>query len=97
LKFIADLHLHSRFSMATSKELTCENLHRWSALKGIDVVGTGDFAHTEWLAELKDRLQPTGEGLYCLRSTLRPPVEASLPRLCVRDVNFMLTVEISLI
>ena len=43
--------------MATSKELTCENLHRWSALKGIDVVGTGDFTHPEWLAELKDRLQ----------------------------------------
>ncbi len=97
MKFTADLHLHSRFSMATSKDLTCENLHRWSALKGIDVVGTGDFTHPVWLAELKERLEPDGEGLCRLRRGLLRPVEETVPESCQRDVRFMLTVEISLI
>ena len=55
MSFVADVHLHSRHSRATSRDLTLENLHRWSALKGIDLVGTADFTHPEWLAEIKQR------------------------------------------
>ena len=97
MEFVADLHLHSRFSMATSKQLTCENLHRWSALKGVDVVGTGDFLHPTWNAELKDALKTAGDGLYRLKAGPRRSVEQSLPDACHRDVHFILTVEISLI
>ena len=56
MKFIADLHIHSHFSMATSKKLTPEHLDYWAKLKGIKVVGTGDFSHPGWTAELKEKL-----------------------------------------
>ena len=95
--FVADLHIHSRFSRATSKDLNPINLHRWSALKGLGVVGTGDFTHPEWNAELKDHLEPAEEGLYRLKPAYLNPLEAELPEACRNPVRFMLTVEISLI
>ncbi|HEX4836724.1 MAG TPA: endonuclease Q family protein [bacterium] len=64
MRIIADLHLHSKFSRATSREMDVENLSRWCGLKGITVVGTGDFTHPVWLRELKAKLRPTGRGLY---------------------------------
>jgi PHP family Zn ribbon phosphoesterase len=69
--FVADLHIHSRFSRATSKELNPVNLHRWAALKGLGVVGTGDFTHPEWNAELQDQLEPAEEGLFQLKTSPR--------------------------
>ena len=67
MKTIADLHIHSRFSMATSKEGTPENLDFWARKKGISLVGTGDFTHPVWREELKERLVSEGNGLYRLR------------------------------
>lgn len=67
MKMIADLHIHSRFSMATSKEGTPENLDFWARKKGISLIGTGDFTHPVWREELKERLVSEGNGLYCLR------------------------------
>ena len=67
MKMIADLHIHSRFSMATSKEGTPENLDFWARKKGISLVGTGDFTHPVWREELKERLVSEGNGLYRLR------------------------------
>lgn len=64
---IADLHIHSRFSMATSKEGTPENLDFWARKKGISLIGTGDFTHPVWREELKERLVSEGNGLYRLR------------------------------
>jgi uncharacterized protein (TIGR00375 family) len=61
---IADLHLHSKFSRATSRDMDVETLAAWCALKGITVVGTGDFTHPVWLRELKAKLTPTGRGLF---------------------------------
>jgi len=61
---IADLHLHSKFSRATSRDMDVETLTAWCALKGITVVGTGDFTHPVWLRELKAKLTPTGRGLF---------------------------------
>lgn len=64
---IADLHIHSRFSMATSKEGTPENLDSWARKKGISLIGTGDFTHPVWREELKERFVSEGNGLYRLR------------------------------
>lgn len=66
-RFIADLHIHSRFSRATSKALTPRLLAAWARIKGIDVIGTGDFTHPEWLDELEEHLVDDGSGLYVLR------------------------------
>lgn len=67
MKMIADLHIHSRFSMATSKEGTPENLDSWARKKGISLIGTGDFTHPVWREELKERFVSEGSGLYRLR------------------------------
>ena len=64
MRIIADLHLHSKFSRATSREMDVETLARWCGLKGITVVGTGDFTHPVWLRELRGKLRPNGRGLY---------------------------------
>ena len=67
MKTIADLHIHSRFSMATSREDTPENLDFWARKKGISLIGTGDFTHPVWRKELRERLVPEENGLYRLR------------------------------
>ncbi len=67
MKMIGDLHIHSRFSMATSREGTPENLDFWARKKGISLIGTGDFTHPVWREELKERLVTEGNGLYRLR------------------------------
>lgn len=64
MRIIADLHLHSKYSRATSREMDVENMARWCKVKGITIVGTGDFTHPIWLRELKARLKPTDRGLY---------------------------------
>ncbi len=64
MRIIADLHLHSKFSRATSRDMDVENLAKWCGLKGITLVGTGDFTHPVWLRELKAKLKPTGHGLF---------------------------------
>ena len=97
MQFVIDVHLHSRFARATSRELNPSNLHKWSALKGVDVVGTGDYTHPEWFAELSEQLEPAEEGLYQLEPGRRTAVEQELPERCLRAVRFMLSVEISTI
>lgn len=64
---IADLHIHSRYSMATSREGSPEYLDLWARKKGISIVGTGDFTHPAWREELKKRLEPAEEGMYQLK------------------------------
>lgn len=64
MRVIADLHLHSRYSRATSRDMDIEHMARWSKIKGITVLGTGDFTHPVWLRELRARLKPTDRGLY---------------------------------
>ena len=55
--YFADLHIHSRFSRACSKNLNLESLEKWARVKGLDLLGTGDFTHPEWLEELKNNLK----------------------------------------
>lgn len=69
--YIADLHIHSRYSRATSRECIPEHLELWARKKGIDLLGTGDFTHPAWRQELKEKLVPAEEGLYRLREELR--------------------------
>jgi len=61
---IADLHIHSRFSRACSSSLNIENLVKWAKIKGLNLLGTGDFSHPIWLEEIKEKLKPNGKGLY---------------------------------
>jgi len=71
MKLIADFHIHSRFSRATSKELTPEEIDYWAKIKGLSIVGTGDFTHPKWRAELKEKLDPVEPGLYRLKEKFR--------------------------
>lgn len=92
--YIADLHVHSHYSRATSKNLNLETLYQWARVKGIHVVGTGDFTHPKWFQEMKEKLEPDGNGLFRLKN---PPVEPALPGIKVQDtdVRFCLSSEIS--
>lgn len=82
MRIVADLHIHSRYSRATSRDMEVETLARWARWKGVTLLGTGDFTHPTYFSELKAKLEPTGNGLFVLK---RGP----------RDIHFMLTVEIS--
>jgi uncharacterized protein (TIGR00375 family) len=93
MRFIGDFHIHSHFSIATSKNLVPEQLEYWAKLKGITVVGTGDFTHPAWLEELKEKLKPAEPGLYALKDGLR--VQTVTPP--AAEVRFLLTAEISTI
>ncbi|KPK41593.1 MAG: DNA helicase UvrD, partial [Omnitrophica WOR_2 bacterium SM23_29] len=64
MEFIADLHIHSKYSRATSETMNVEELARWAKLKGIALMGTGDFTHPLWFRELKDKLTASTGGLY---------------------------------
>ena len=97
MKFLADLHIHSHFSRATSKTLDPEHLALWAQKKGIKVIGTGDLTHPGWIAELKDKLIETGSGLYRLRPDLQKIVDSQAPPSCAGPALFMLTGEISCI
>jgi len=66
MKIIADFHLHSKYSRATSRDNDLEHLVKASQKKGITLLGTGDFTHPEWFSELKSKLEPAEEGLYTL-------------------------------
>ena len=95
MKFITDLHVHSKFSRATAKNMDLENLYISAQLKGITVVGTGDFTHNEWFSEIKEKLQPAEEGLFKLKDDLSQKCDEKVPLSCRNKVRFFLTSEIS--
>ena len=100
MTFYADLHVHSKYSRATSRNCDLEHLAVWARKKGIGIVATGDFTHPAWRAELKEKLVPAEPGLFRLRPDLERAVEARLPPACRSSrsaVRFMLSVEISTI
>lgn len=69
MKFVADLHIHSKYSRATSKEMNLESLDKWAKIKGIKVIATGDFTHPAWFAEIKEKLELAEPGLYQLKGS----------------------------
>ncbi len=82
MKFIADLHLHSRYSRATSRDMEVETLAKWAKIKGIDLLGTGDYTHPTYFAELKQKLESKGNGLFVLKNDKK-------------DVHFILSTEVN--
>lgn len=64
MRYAADLHLHSPFARATSRQLTLDNMAQWARVKGIDLLSSADFTHPVWFADTKRTLRPLGNGLY---------------------------------
>lgn len=84
MKFVADFHIHSKYSRATSKDMDLENLDKWAKIKGIQVLGSGDFTHPEWFKNLQNKLEPAESGLFKFRKNSG-------------ETRFILTSEISCI
>ncbi len=89
MNFYTDLHIHSKYSRATSKNLTLEELAIWAKKKGLSLIGTGDFTHPAWFEEIKQKLIPSDDGTFRLKPEIEKEINAS--------VKFILTVEISTI
>lgn len=87
-----DLHIHSKYSRATSKSCNLEELALWAKKKGLSLISTGDFTHPAWFNEIKDKLVPAGEGVYRLRLDIEKELQ-----LGENPVKFLLSVEISTI
>lgn len=92
--YIADIHIHSKYSMATSRECDSRHLDLWARRKGIDLVGTGDCTHSQWRQELKATTELCDNGFYVLKSELRIEDET---RGVTNYPKFIITGEISCI
>ena len=95
MRFIADFHVHSYFSRSTAKNLDLENLYIAAQLKGITVIGTGDFTHPGWFAEIKEKLIPAEPGLFKLKEKIANVCDQRVPLSCRGKVRFILVSEIS--
>lgn len=96
MQHIVDLHIHSRYSRATSKNATVEGLYTWGKIKGITIIGTGDFTHPEWFREIHEKLEPAEPGLYRLREDIADALDKELPESVRKNsMRYVLTVEIS--
>ncbi|MDD8026727.1 MAG: endonuclease Q family protein [Acidobacteriota bacterium] len=98
MKFLADLHLHSRFSRATSRDMTLDTIAAWAKVKGLKLVAAADFTHPEWFFLIRQKLEPAGNGFFRLRSVQAPEPEFLRPFAPGRDdVHFILSTELSFI
>ncbi|MEK9152440.1 MAG: endonuclease Q family protein [Patescibacteria group bacterium] len=102
MRHITDLHIHSKFSRACSKNLMLSNLAAWARIKGIDILGTSDFTHPGWFAEIESKLEPAEPGLFRLKREFEPEdgagnYEPAPPTRGTRPVRFILTSELSCI
>ena len=88
--FYADLHIHSRYARATSRDCDLPHLDLWARKKGIGLVGPGDFTHPVWRRELWEQLTPAEEGVYQLKEEFRLPWEGP-----GESPRFLVTGEIS--
>lgn len=101
MRYIADLHIHSKYSRACSPRLELENIEKWCQIKGVDIVATADFTHPKWFVELKEKLEPAENGLYQLKiKSLRFQIKnrkSKIENLVQRPVYFFLSTEVSCI
>ncbi|RPI72047.1 MAG: DNA helicase, partial [Desulfobacteraceae bacterium] len=97
MQFIGDLHIHSHYSRATSRDLVPEQLAFWAQKKGITLIGSGDFTHPGWVTELKEKLMEAENGLFRLKPDLEQEINAKVPAACQAPMRFILTGEISCI
>ena len=95
MTFYADLHLHSRYAWATSRNADIAELAWWARRKGVTVLGTGDFTHPAWFGELKESLVPAEPGLLRLRDELDRSVAERLPPSCRGPLRFLVATEVS--
>src|SRR4029453_17254809 len=95
--YVADLHIHSRYSRACSRDLTLPNLAWWARRKGIALLGTGDFTHPAWFDHLREHLVDDGAGLYRLADETEVTKRLPGSLQAGRPARFMLSVEISTI
>lgn len=93
--FIADIHVHSKFSRATSPNLDIEHLYIWAQRKGIRVVGTGDFTHPQWFSLIEEKLESAEPGLYRLKKEIARCCDEKVAPSCRAPVRFLLSSEIS--
>jgi DNA helicase-2/ATP-dependent DNA helicase PcrA len=97
MEYVADFHIHSRFSRSTSQQMDLVTLNRWAQLKGVKVLGTGDFTHPQWFSELRTGLIPAEPGLFRLKAEKEGLKEPVIPLSCASEVRFLLSAEISTI
>lgn len=93
--FYADLHIHSKYSRATSKSCNLEELAIWAQKKGLSIISTGDFTHPAWFNEIKEKLVPAGNGVFRLRPDIENRIFKNIDKKNI--VKFLLSVEISTI
>ena len=96
MELIVDLHVHSHYSRATSANMNLEGMYRWAKIKGINILGTGDFTHPLWFQETQTKLEPAEPGLFKLKDELAAAIDAELPASVQGNLlRFILSVEIS--
>ncbi|MCR4325094.1 MAG: endonuclease Q family protein [Candidatus Curtissbacteria bacterium] len=96
MKFVADLHLHSRYSRAVSQQMNLQNMAQFARLKGISVLATGDFTHPFWFDHIKNQLEETAEGLYRLKQPENSPQQTVVSNeQSASEIFFLLSCEIS--
>lgn len=95
--FLADFHIHSKYSYATSKTMDLQALATWGRLKGLGVMGTGDFTHPVWQKQLQEQLVSAEQGLFQLAPELQKAVDAGVYSSCAGSQRFLLTAEIATI
>lgn len=95
---VVDLHIHSHNSRATSKHMDLEGLYIWGKIKGINIIGTGDFTHPGWFSELREKLIPAEQGLFRLSEEEEKQLDKKVPKACRNNtIRFIPTVEVSTI
>ncbi|MCP3802982.1 UvrD-helicase domain-containing protein [Allokutzneria sp. A3M-2-11 16] len=98
MRFYADLHIHSKYSRACSRNCDLHHLTKYARLKGISLVGTGDFTHPAWFEHLRECLVPAEPGLFRMREEMDRDIRRTVPPSCTGgEVRYMLSVEISTI
>ncbi|MGW0069923.1 UvrD-helicase domain-containing protein, partial [Streptosporangium sandarakinum] len=98
MRFHSDLHMHSKYSRACSRDSDLEHLTWWARRKGVTLMGTGDLTHPVWFERLSESLVPAEPGLFRLREEIDRDVARTLPPgLASAEVRFMLSTEVSTI
>jgi uncharacterized protein (TIGR00375 family) len=89
MEFVADLHLHSKYSRAVSRDMNLQNMALWGAKKGLDILSTTDWTHPLWRRQLQEELTEDSQGLFRLKSAVISPQSA------ISRIRFLLSVEVS--